>query len=269
MTVRKQIILEVLQQLAPSGASVGITAEEVARAAGVQRHNASADLNQLCREGLARKSAGRPVFFWAADHPAPRGVDRLPVSETNDSFDGLVGARGSLRGAVEQAQAAVIYPPRGLATIIVGPTGAGKSRLAEVMYAYGQQSGRFDAEAPFHVFNCADYASNPQLILSQLFGHVKGAFTGADREHVGLVAQADGGLLFLDEIHRLPPDGQEMLFLLMDRGVYRALGDSAPRKASVMLIAATSQDPTSALLATFLRRFPVVVTLPDLEARPR
>lgn len=263
--MRKQRILELLQQLAPPGAPVGITADEVAQAAGVQRHNASADLNQLCREGLARKSAGRPVHFWAEPAAA---IEEAPVSEVNGGFDALVGAQGSLRAVVEQAQAAVLYPPRGLATLIVGPTGSGKSRLAEVMYAYGQRSGRIGPEAPFHVFNCADYASNPQLLLSQLFGHVKGAFTGADRDHPGLIAESDGGLLFLDEIHRLPPEGQEMLFLLMDRGIYRALGSSAPRKASVMLIAATSEDPKSALLGTFLRRFPVVITLPDLEARP-
>jgi transcriptional regulator with AAA-type ATPase domain/transcriptional regulatory protein LevR len=268
MAVRKQRILEVLQQLAPAGAPGGITAEEVAQAAGVQRHNASADLNQLCREGLAKKSSGRPVYFRAASEKAAPAVEGAPVSEVIGGFDALVGARGSLRAVVEQAQAAVLYPPRGLATLIVGPTGAGKSRLAEVMYAYGQRSGRFKPEAPFHVFNCADYASNPQLLLSQLFGHVKGAFTGADRDHPGLVAQSDGGVLFLDEIHRLPPEGQEMLFVLMDRGTYRALGTSAPRKASLMLIAATSEDPKSALLGTFLRRFPVVITLPDMENRP-
>nr|WP_273377879.1 PRD domain-containing protein [Symbiobacterium thermophilum] len=75
-------------------------------------------------------------------------------------------------------------------------------------------------------------------------------------------------MLFLDEIHRLPPDGQEMLFLLMDRGVYRALGDTATRQASVMLVGATSEDPSSSLLNTFVRRFPVVIHLPGLDVRP-
>ena len=61
---------------------------------------------------------------------------------------------------------------------------------------------------PFVTFNCADYFNNPQLLLSQLFGHVKGAFTGADTDKIGLVEKANGGILFLDEVHRLPPDGQ-------------------------------------------------------------
>ena len=163
----------------------------------------------------------------------------------------------------------MLYPPTGLPTLIVGPTGAGKSRLAEAMYLYAQHSGRLSPSAPYSVFNCADYASNPQLLLAQLFGYVKGAFTGADRDSKGLVAETDGGVLFLDEVHRLPPEGQEILFLLMDRGVYRPLGDAAAaRRVSLTLIAATSEDPQSTLLRTFLRRFPMVITLPDLDSRP-
>ena len=153
-------------------------------------------------------------------------------------------------------------------TLISGPTGSGKSRLAEAMYRYAVAVGRLPPGAPFCVFNCADYAANPQLLQAQLFGYVKGAFTGAERDTPGLVAQADGGLLFLDEIHRLPPDGQEMLFLLMDRGIYRALGDTTTRQASVMLVGATSEDPSSSLLNTFVRRFPVVIHLPGLDVRP-
>ncbi len=163
----------------------------------------------------------------------------------------------------------MLYPPRGLPTLIVGPTGAGKSHLAGMMYQYAVQAGRVSPSAPFNVLNCADYAANPQLLLAQLFGYVKGAFTGAEKTAPGLIAESENGILFLDEIHRLPPDGQEMLFLLMDRGVYRMLGDGASlRQASVTLIAATSEDPHSALLATMLRRFPVMITIPDLDGRP-
>lgn len=277
--MRSERILELVRRLAPPGAERGITAAEVARAAGIMRHNASADLNELCRAGLVRKVKGRPVLFWAAPD---RGEAGVPVGAATagtaasalsqpapGTFANLVGAEGSLRAAIEQAKAAILYPPQGLPTLIVGPTGVGKSRLAEAMYAYGVAAGRLPSTAPFIVFNCADYASNPQLLLSQLFGHVKGAFTGADQENVGLVAKANGGVLFLDEVHRLPPDGQEMLFLLMDKGVYRPLGDTATaRHVTLTLIGATSEDPGSTLLRTFVRRFPVVITLPELEARP-
>ena len=66
-----------------------------------------------------------------------------------------------------------------------------------------------------------------------MFGHVKGAFTGADTDKIGLVEKANGGILFLDEVHRLPPDGQEMLFYLMDKGEYNRLGDGSKRKSNV------------------------------------
>lgn len=91
--------------------------------------------------------------------------------------------------------------------------------FAEVMYSFAKEIGRIKRNAPFVTFNCADYANNPQLLMSQLFGVKKGAYTGADKDRMGLVEKADGGILFLDEVHRLPPEGQEMLFYLIDKGL--------------------------------------------------
>lgn len=92
------------------------------------------------------------------------------------------------------------------------------------MFNYACFVGRFDAKKPFIVFNCADYAMNPQLLMAHIFGHIKGAFTGAGEDKEGLVDKANGGMLFLDEIHRLPPEGQEMVFYFMDTGTYSRLG---------------------------------------------
>jgi len=137
------------------------------------------------------------------------------------------------------------------------------------MYQYGKDVGRLAPDAPLVSLNCADYAANPQLLVSQLFGHVKGAFTGADREHAGLVERADGGVLFLDEIHRLPPEGQVMLFYLLDFGTYRKLGESTgERRAKVLLVGATSEEPESMLLRAFRRRMPILINLPPLDRRP-
>ncbi|MFM2490152.1 sigma 54-interacting transcriptional regulator [Enterococcus avium] len=72
--------------------------------------------------------------------------------------------------------------------------------------------------------NCAQYFNNPELLTSQLFGHMKGAFTGAENDHIGIIEAADGGIVFLDEIHRLPPEGQEKLFTHMDKSVFRRVG---------------------------------------------
>jgi len=214
-----------------------------------------------------------PKNYKTAPRPEP-GLDFKEGSlEGDTAFEGIIGSNGSLRAQIQLAKAAVSYPPTGLHTLIIGETGVGKSLLAEAMWRYGVESGVFrpsdkKREPPFVVFGCADYAENPQLLVSQLFGHVKGAFTGASEDKEGLVDRAQGGILFLDEIHRLPPTGQELLFTLIDKGIYRRLADTKERTANLMIIGATSEDPQSALLTTFRRRIPVQIELPKLKDRP-
>src|SRR5438270_12381274 len=115
------------------------------------------------------------------------------------------------------------------------------------MHNFALELHALPADAPFIASNCADYANNPQLLMAHLFGSMRGAYTGADRDRTGLVEQAHRGILFLDEVHRLPPEGQEMLFYLMDRERFRRLGDVHERHSSLLLLAATTEDPASAL----------------------
>jgi len=186
-----------------------------------------------------------------------------------DAFDSLIGSKGSLKQKIELAKAAILYPENGIHTMVYGPTGVGKSQLVECMYKFAVETKTKKADAPFIVFNCADYADNPQLLLSQLFGYKKGAFTGANEDKVGLVEKADNGILFLDEIHRLPAEGQEMFFHLIDRGEFRRLGESEKyRKVNVLLVAATTENLNSSLLKTFKRRIPMAIELPSLHDRP-
>lgn len=191
-----------------------------------------------------------------------------PELAKNEAFAGIIGAQRSLSIQVEQAKAAVMYPPIGLHTLIVGETGVGKSVLAEAMYKFALFSKQLEAkEMPFVELNCADYAENPQLLNAQLFGYQRGAFTGADEDREGLISHANGGILFLDEVHRMPPDGQEMLFQLIDKGIYRRLGDQKTRNAQVMIVAATTEDIETNLLDTFRRRIPMVIAIPALSMR--
>mgnify|MGYP001251207454 FL=1 len=200
----------------------------------------------------------------------PENIRREPQNEEDEIFGNMIGWNKSLRVKIEQAKAAALYPPNGLHTLIVGATGVGKSELAECMYKFALKSrGLQPDKFPLIVFNCADYAENPQLLLAQLFGYKKGAFTGAETDRDGLVAKADGGILFLDEVHRLPPDGQEILYQLIDKGKYRKLGEiDTCHEAKVMIIAATTEDIEKNLLGAFCRRIPMTIELPPLSMRP-
>lgn len=185
------------------------------------------------------------------------------------SFENLVGAKESLDTQIQQAKATMLYPPHGLHCLIVGETGVGKSELAEAMYRFALEAECLPKDAPFNVFNCADYAENSQLLITQLFGCVKGAYTGAAADRKGLIEQTDGGILFLDEVHRLSSEGQEMLFQLIDKGHFRRLGETdAVRHAKVQLIAATTENIETSLLTTFKRRIPMMINIPSLEDRP-
>ncbi|HEY3992115.1 MAG TPA: sigma 54-interacting transcriptional regulator, partial [Ktedonobacteraceae bacterium] len=191
----------------------------------------------------------------------------VQVGAIATSFGTLIGGEEGLKVAIQQAKAAMLYPPRGLHTLLCGPSGVGKTTFARLMHAFAVELRALPADAPFISFNCADYAGNPQLLMAHLFGVVRGAYTGADRDREGLVEQANRGILFLDEVHRLPPEGQEMLFYLIDRERFRRLGEVQERKASLLLLAATTENPATALLPTFQRRIPMLITLPGLHER--
>ena len=244
----------------------GFTANEIASALDIDRTNASRYLNQLQSEGKIEKTNGRPVKYLIAieDEKAPRSL----VVDKKSSLDLLIGASKSLYVPIQQAKAAILYPPRGLHTLILGETGVGKSMFAELMYQFAKESNMLTELAPFVRFNCADYAENPQLLVSQIFGVKKGAYTGADKDREGLLSKANGGMIFLDEVHRLSHQGQEMLFTFIDKGYFRRLGDTEERVyAEVQIIAATTEDPESSLLKTFTRRIPMTIQLPALDER--
>ncbi|MEG0744691.1 MAG: sigma 54-interacting transcriptional regulator, partial [Erysipelotrichaceae bacterium] len=184
----------------------------------------------------------RPVYFWHTD--IKRVVKEEYIDEVKESvFSDLIGVKGSLKNAVEQCKSAVFYPNKGMSILLTGPSGVGKSYIASLLHKYAIQKGRVNEDAPFVVFNCADYADNPELLSASLFGYIKGSFTGADGDHIGSLESADGGYLFLDEVHRLSPEGQEKLFVFMDQGVFKRLGESkAERKANVRFIFATTEN---------------------------
>jgi DNA-binding NtrC family response regulator len=135
----------------------------------------------------------------------------------------------SLRRQIEQAA------PSKAPVLIQGETGSGKEVVARLLH---DLSGR--AAGPFLAINCG--AMSRELLESELFGHEKGAFTGATGSKIGLVTAAEGGTLFLDELGEMPSPMQVSLLRFLDRGEYRPVGSTRTSQADVRLIGATNQD---------------------------
>lgn len=288
-------VKEQTENLTPSEVSMGkgLSTADVSEALSIQRTNTSKDLNQLVREGLLEKTESRPVKYVDKavfkyqpltrpvksyrEHSLLKEQTSTTISKgksakkfaVEDIFKKMIGATGSMRTPVEQAKAAILYPPKGLNCLITGPTGSGKTYFAHAMFQFALLNQVIDADRKLVVFNCADYAHNPELLMSHLFGYAEGAFTGATKAKDGIIHEADGSILFLDEVHRLPPEGQEMVFYFMDHGTYSRLGETVKnRHADVRIICATTENPTSSLLNTFVRRIPIIIQLPNFVDRP-
>ena len=266
---------EIYQYIRKNIKEDGVTAQSIAEIFGIKRNVASHYLNLLEKEGKLQKGTNRPVHFSIPTDTEKKAeecnnmIDERPAAQKEVSvFSKFIGYNGSMEQVIEKCKAAVNYPVNGLTMIICGASGVGKSYLASLIHQYAVESGAVEKNAPFVVLNCADYANNSELLSSVLFGHVKGAFTGANEEKQGLLAEADGGYLFLDEVHNLSAENQEKLFLFIDSQKYRMLGDSKNwQTAKVRLLFATTEDIHSTLLATFRRRIPFEIQIPDFLER--
>jgi DNA-binding NtrC family response regulator/tetratricopeptide (TPR) repeat protein len=144
---------------------------------------------------------------------------------------GLVAASNAMRTVEALARRAAVTE---LSVLITGETGTGKELVARTIHSQSPRAAR-----PFLAVNCG--ALRADLALSQLFGHRKGAFTGAHAEGVGLVEAAHGGTLFLDEAGELPLDVQVTLLRFLESGEYLRLGETQVRRADVRIIAATNR----------------------------
>lgn len=262
------------------------SAEQIASVMKLKRNTVSGYLNQLAAEGSLVKINSRPVYFleraaleqalgvpvYADSFSSPEEVRGLKseACEEQDVFSSLTGSHGSLRQVINQMKIAVKYPPNGLPILIQGNTGVGKSHIAQLAWQYAVSQGILKPDAPFLTFNCAQYYNNAELLSSNLFGYIKGSFTGASSDKTGLLEDADNGILFMDEVHRLSPEGQEKLFTFLDKGVFRRMGETSGwRTSRVRFIFASNLDSSSYMLQTLYRRIPIVVKIPDLKDRVR
>ncbi|MBL9028042.1 MAG: sigma 54-interacting transcriptional regulator [Myxococcales bacterium] len=207
---------------------------------------------------------GDAVFvFVAHDGRRHLELDRADPARARGSsrVEGLVGGLSMDRLSQDVAGAIA----SGHAVLIQGETGVGKEIVARAIHEGSRRPGAFVA------VNCPAIPST--LFESELFGHVRGAFTGASRDHLGLVRAADSGTLFLDEIGDMPPDGQAKILRFLETREVLPVGETRPVRVDVRVVSATHRD--LAALATrgafrgdlYARLFGYTVRVPPLRER--
>jgi two-component system response regulator AtoC len=136
--------------------------------------------------------------------------------------------------------------PTNATVLVVGESGTGKELVAETLHELSRRSDK-----PLFAVNCG--AVSPNLIESELFGHEKGSFTGADRRHIGYFERAAGGTLLLDEITEMNPELQVKLLRVLESGHFLRVGGNDPIESDVRILAATNRDPIEAVSSGALR----------------
>ena len=178
------------------------------------------DLNELV--SAVNRALSAPASPGSRGVPAPAEGERLP----------LIG-RSSAMQEIYRALARLMATD--LTVTITGESGTGKELVARALHDYGKRR-----RGPFVALNMA--AIPRELIESELFGHERGAFTGAVQRSAGKFEQAAGGTLFLDEIGDMPPEAQTRLLRVLQEGEYTTVGGRTPIKANVRIVAATHRD---------------------------
>jgi two-component system NtrC family response regulator len=156
----------------------------------------------------------------------------LKVAAQADDDFGIVGHSAAIRQLRDMIRR---IGPTQLSVVIQGPTGTGKELVARALHKISSRSS-----GPLVAVHCG--AVPADLLESELFGHLKGSFTGAHRDQPGLVATAHGGTLFLDEVGEMPPAMQVKLLRFLQEGTYLPVGGREARRADVRVVAATHRD---------------------------
>ena len=192
-------------------------------------------------EPPATESTSAPARERAVPHVYSTA---MPRREAAREFPEILGRSPALRRALAQLDAAV---DTDLPVVVSGETGTGKELFARALHEHGPRSSR-----PFVAVNCAAIAD--ALFEAELFGHARGAFTGAERARPGLLARAEGGTLLLDEIGELPLTRQATLLRALETRRYRAVGSDDERPFDVRIVAATNRDLDAAVEDGSFRR---------------
>ncbi len=190
-------------------------------------------------------------------------VETYQQQIARESFEGFIGSSLEMQGVYRIIESA---SPSKATVFITGESGSGKEVCAQAIHNTGPRSDK-----PFIAINCG--AIPGDLMESEIFGHVKGAFTGASADREGAAAMADGGTLFLDEICEMDLALQTKLLRFVQTGIVQKVGSDKPQKVDVRLICATNKDPLKEVEASrfredlYYRLHVVPISLPPLRAR--
>jgi DNA-binding NtrC family response regulator len=200
-----------------------------------------------------------------------RAVEAVRLADENERLQGeLALARTMVFASEPMRRLAVLVArvaPRDVTVLVSGESGTGKERVAEAIVRASARAGR-----PFVRFNCAALA--PELAEAELFGHARGAFTGATRARPGLFGEADGGTILLDEVGELAANAQAKLLRVLQEGEVRPVGEERARTVDVRVLASTHRDLAEEVRAgrfredLFYRLDVVHLRIPPLRERP-
>jgi two-component system, NtrC family, response regulator AlgB len=215
----------------------------------------------------------KPFEFSELQHVVERVYEyhrlQREVLQLREELERKEGAGGLVtRSEAMQAVMSLAFQvaPSVISVLIEGESGTGKELLAHMIHHASQRS-----EGPFIPVNCTALAEN--LLESELFGHVRGAFTGAVKDRLGRFEVADGGTVFLDEVGEIPPATQVKLLRFLQSKEFERVGETATRKVDVRVIAATNRELESAVRSgsfredLFYRLNAVRLKLPSLRER--
>ncbi len=263
-------LMDQVKQVSPSTDIVVVTGQATTRVAIEALHLGAADLlEKPVDRSLLIETVKRTVRYQQACRERDRYAEQVMLLSGKQAkrwgINAFVGRSAAIKGVVKQI--AKLQRAGSMSVLIEGESGTGKELVARAIHYGGPRAG-----APFVPVNCS--AIPAELVESTLFGHVKGAFTGAVTDREGAFVRADTGTLFLDEIGDMPAEMQAKLLRVLEDGVVTPVGSTKGRTVDVRIVAATNANlPTRMQDGTFredlyFRIAGYTIPIPPLRDRP-